>query len=222
MLGILLSRKPSPIEIASDADFHVIRWWKTIQNEEKAEQVKVLLDKSLHHRGMFAEAVGAIGGDDDILHTWGMCLSFYQCLTKSTAVMAYDYAQSYASISSSMPHIFGRKILYVCQRVKRVQFDTFDAMRILDKMRDSYEVLVYCDPPYKGTENYSHGIDDKAFIEKITKFNETMFAVSGTGDQWDVLGDYGWTKHSFETFRGTQHWYTEEKKKRMEVLWTNY
>ena len=86
-------------------------------------------------------------------------------------------------------------------------------------------MLIYCDPPYEGTTNkwYKGELDYDKFKD-VLKAQRGRVALSGEGHFYD---DLGWQRHELEGVSnaayGTGGQYgTKKKKRRTEVLYTNY
>ena len=110
------------------------------------------------------------------------------------------------------------------ERIKHVQFLNRDALKILDRIKDDKDYLIYVDPPYEKTSTELYGQDnqvDHGALMDILKVQKGKVAVSGYGTSYDALG---WERHEKKVRlkAGIIQKVNASQPNRTEVLWTNY
>ena len=110
------------------------------------------------------------------------------------------------------------RVFPLAERLRRVVLWNIPAEEVLDKLRDTEEAVIYCDPPYPGSETkhyVNRGEIDTPRLSELLLAQRGGVAISGYPGNWDHLG---WRRIDFaHTFID---WQTC-KKVRTECLWIN-
>ena len=224
MLGILINRPKSEVELVNDLNGHIFCFWAAIRDHR--EEFKELCAVTPWCRRTYDTAyadlqAGRFGGD--IVKTgWAVYVCLWQGLLhalgqKGWARMFCHGRRGKVWGIDCVPHI---ETLY--ERIARVQLESIDAVELLKwtyKKRDS---VIYCDPPYGGDAYNGYQtppLDREAVTEALLKQSGRV-AISGYNDDWDHLG---WQKHyKRTTFSKVGVAASDQSSERIECLWTNY
>ena len=219
MCGVLLTRPPSKVEIINDLDGNIANWWRVLRDQPQA--LERLIKATEHGREVFDEAKAYLSeqGKEPIKWAWAthvvLRFSVQHSLGKSHLVFNYKPTGGLSGRRD-----FYRMIEPIHRRLKDVQIENRCALHLLDRMKSIEDSVIYCDPPYQGTDNnaYLHREINREALSNLLLAQAGRVAISGFNDDWDHLD---WKRHSRErksyVFQGFQ-----SDTKRVEVLWTNY
>lgn len=102
-------------------------------------------------------------------------------------------------------------------RIRRVQLECIDANDLLKSAASLDNAVIYCDPPYPTANNqpYAEFKIDYPRMAELLAAQSGAVAVSGYGDDWDLLG---WERREFPS-----HYFPIKGgvQPRTEVLWRN-
>ena len=116
---------------------------------------------------------------------------------------------------------FPRQIGMLAVRLRDVQLESVCALKLLRRMSDLDDVVVYCDPPYFGSDCSAYStpaLDVDAFLD-VLKEQKGCVAVSGYGD---VLDGLGWNRYELDVQFWGRGKGSGDLSRRTEVLWANY
>lgn len=221
MLGVLLSRPPSDIEMASDANRRVVTWWTAIRDYPK--EFGHLVQYTPRHREVFEQAWTQV--DDPDLDPLRRALAFHVIIEQSFIHADNPWHKGW-SVNRRAEKAMGRfdedDIRRLSLRIRQVMFETNDAFAILERWRDVKDCLIYCDPPYgtARTDAYSHhAAPDRDRFREALLAHAGPIAVSGLGDEWDCLG---WRKETKAEWVAASNTAAQSKRrKNVESLWLN-
>ena len=236
MLGVLLSRSPSPVEKANDHNGLVIDWWEVLRDHSDELQRRLALTP--YSSEILSEAAEVTAApelcDDIIKRAWAVSIvcgqSIGRRLSDGTAVTWRRFglksnpgsppAGSWRSFVESLPHL--------AERISRLEVDRRDAVEFTDALASSDNAAIYLDPPYradhmpvKNRRYYKDDVDADALVEVLLSA-KALVAVSGyPGDRWEPHLDKAcWNRVEREVpsfVRAEANGHT-----RTEVLWMNY
>ena len=108
-------------------------------------------------------------------------------------------------------------VVQLQKRIRDVQLECGDAVKLLGKLAALDYAVIYCDPPYAQADKryYAHDVD-RAALADVLIAQQGRVAIGGYGDEWDALG---WQRHERRT---TLSSHLRDQPERVEVLWTNY
>ena len=222
MLGILINRAPARQEIASDSSRHVMRWWEAVRlrPEELARRIRATPE----HRGVHEQARHMLFGPGGppaglVDHAWAVAVVIGDSLVKGCSPDATWVPVYNGQARRMSKDTLASRISTVADRIRRVQLETRDACAILERTARCSDAMIYCDPPYQGSDCTPYGphqIDHDRLTE-LLRAQRGDVAISGYGDTWDCLG---WERHERRTIhraiaRGVGS-------PRTEVLWRNF
>ena len=218
MLGVLLQRRPARIEVAGDRNPDLINWWECVRSDWR--ELKRLVAHTPHSRKVLDDALTAFQ-TPAARSSLDRALLYHILMTQSMEANAYD--KSLTLLRYRAPVVYGDRLEALAERVRNVQFLVVDAVELLDHFRGRADAIIYCDPPYKTTENKRYGPGhtvDYHWLTQALIAQRGRVAISGYDDEWDSLG---WRKVQTEKAVGIIHKRDVKKgKPRIESLWLNF
>lgn len=216
MLGVLLQRKASAVEIVNDTDHNLVNWWRHVR--DKPADLKHLVMNTPRSREEYSVQQRLLREGN--LSNLRRALAYHVVLSQSRASSANEggWQTSYARGFDGNRAVEDSLYL-LSKRLRGVQIENRDAVDLLDRIKEYDDAVVYCDPPYSKSNVTAYGnftFDRERFGGSVTKLAGKV-AVSGKEDEWDSLG---WHKVSMK--RPT--WVADGEKKVVfsESLWMNY
>lgn len=222
MLGILLARPKSRLEMVNDSNGWLISWWKAVR--DYPNEFGLLIDNTPYSRDLYEEAItqiksictGNILQDGLVAHT-----VITQSLAHGLGARKSSWSVTYAD-NTSLGKWYDKNIKILHERIKDVQIENKDCLSILEKTSAKNKAIIYCDPPYQNAKTEDYG---KFYID-LDKMTELLLAqkgevfVSGYDNEWDHLE---WERYEHKTIcRGIgKSNKIGSATSRTEVLWTN-
>ena len=228
MLNILLNRKRSRNEIVSDANGHIMTWWRAVRDypEELARRMMATPFHRAQHRECYEMLFGS-GADETrpaIDTAWAVTVVIADGLMHVCSADKSDsWAPKYGTSGRFTREGLASRFAPLADRIREVQFESWPAERMLVRTAGMADAMIYCDPPYvsrpKTTIVYGKGAMpiDVPKISELLLAQKGKVAISGYDDEWSHLG---WECATFET----EHFgvATGDRSPRREKLWTNY
>ena len=231
MCNILLTRPKSRLEIINDIDTDIMTWWKVIRDHH--DELRYYIDYTPHCRRTFKIAYDGIRDnafcDDPIKCAWAVYMILQHGITHSMRRNAF--APVYQGSLKLWNTRFSPYLDMLHDRVCNVQMENTDALVILKGTRDVKNAMIYCDPPYHGTnavtgekttvDKYQSPEIDIDAMSDVMQRHKGKIAISGYEGSWDHLG---WNCHTLDISFVIGGGGTTEKegKPRTEYLYTNY
>ena len=220
MLGVLLSRRPTRIEIVNDTNDRLINWWTMIR--DRPEEFGMALDWTHQHsRTGFEMARADLDHEDPIKRAVAFTVIVNSSVQHSDR--NGNTRKSYYAVGQGGVYSWcGEDIVKLRERTKHVQLECMDAVELLKRTRTETGAVLYVDPPYRSadTSNYRF-VPDWDALGKALKEQAGKVAVSGYAGDWDCLGwhreDFDCHAMVYDKASGTM---TAQDRK--ECLWTNY
>ena len=224
MGGILLSRPKANIEIINDLDGWIYSWWKAVR--DYPDELKWQLKCTPYSRRAYELSCEHIakGITEDIVNdAYHATIVIAQSLIHATNAKPYDWGRVFVStnINRNERHKIDM-IGPISERIKDIQLENRDALKLLNEIAHKEKILIYCDPPYKTkwkNVSYVETIDYDAMTD-LLKAQSGRVCISGYSDEWDHLG---WTKSSvnshFASFKGDDN---IGSRQRVESVWRNF
>lgn len=228
MLGVLLQREKSRIELVNDRDGMISAFWECIRDyPDKLEWKfanapidRVLFNKSIEIKNKH------LNGEDidkvDLAFAVGVIL-LYGFGGKNEG-KGQGYCCIFPQPTFETAYKFSKRISLLHKRIIDVRVENCDVLEILDKTKKHSDCVVYCDPPYlQARSGYSAGLDCKQELVDMLKAQNGAVAISGYNDDWDDLDWYKETKRVKTTVAGMAGDNFENVEMvRMETIWSNY
>ena len=221
MLGVLLCRVPSHVEIVSDANHDVIHWWNMVRDhhDELTRRVSMVL----WHRDELMAAKAVLESDEK--DPMERAVAFQVAIQQSVASSPWrtGWSSHYSPNVGSLGRWNATRFAAIHRRIRKVQFETRDAAYMLERTAKVDDIVVYADPPYGNADTSPYGDHrhiDRAAIADLLRAQRGFVAVSGYGDDWDCL-DWRRSELTVEITPYNSAEGRQEKKPRTEVLWTN-
>ena len=229
MLGVLLCRPKAKMEIVSDANEHIVSWWRAVRDYPK--EMAYAIQNTPWSRSEYTRCYNALMDG-----TWKTALERAIAVhvviqqgimhgLKLDGAERNGWAPTYAPKAGSFGKWTGEEFLALHERIKDVQLDTKDANKMLERAGKVDRASIYCDPPYSETDNRPYGglpYDRQATLDILPKVKGRV-AISGYNDDWAELEGKGWKRHQKETLhRHIGEHSTGKATQRVEVLWTNF
>ena len=226
MLGILLQRKKSPIEIVNDLDGMLYSYWKCVRDypdelghklantptcRRTFERAKTIRDDFVS--GKNVELV-------EIAHSVAVILQFGfngRLTSNSMPISIFGKRKNIRGVGENMAKLH--------QRISVIEIENVCVLKLLDKLKDVSDTVIYCDPPYpsKKQNEYNFDIPNMSDFVDLLKKQKGRVAVSSYDGDFDVLD---WHKELLDVqVAKTNNWGDSEKDhtlNRVEALWTNF
>lgn len=222
MLGVLLQRRPARAEIASDIDGRLITFWQIMrsQPEELCHRIEWTAMHAQEHRDARA-VVRAWDDHDDVTRAWAVAVCLWQGFVPSMHKTGWRLPTARALWPSGRQ--VADRLAAVAQRISGVLFHTWDAIDAIGRYADHPEAVIYCDPPYPGSDISTYSpearkLRPEALIEALRDVRGRC-AISGYGDAWDALG---WRRVEMPTNITVAPTSQVRDAARPETLWCNY
>lgn len=225
MLGVLLRRRPSALEVVNDLDLNVTTFWRVVREQPQALVDYVgALPQGREDAERMLDVWRDPGGHSDIERA--AALLYLGCTTAGAT--RTSYRTRYRVASPLWTHIDA--IAPLADRLVNVQIENRDALEVLDRARIEPAAMIYCDPPYEGaadTRAYAASVDIAALVEMVTAPDTTAkIAVSGyEGSLVGLIDRPGWVIHrrtQAMTAGITQLGSDQKRPMRVECLAVNY
>lgn len=219
MLGVLLQRRASQLEIASDADGRITNWWQCVRDrpEELAELVEWTPVSDRDWRAQRQR----LDDPDPLRRALALHVVLTQGLHAGAEARNYKYVWRPGGSTRTARVAFER----LRDRMRHVRLLNRDVCSILDKTADVADYVIYCDPPYQqaDTSPYARTSFDRGRFVRLLQAQRGAVAVSGYGTEWDCLG---WRRLEHEaqvtSYAHGYHAQRKAKAPRVEVLWVNF
>ena len=217
MLGILLARRRSKIEVANDLDGRIVNWWRVVRDH--GEELQELLQNTpCSSRQMFDDA-------DDEDHEDGVRGAYFYTLKLlwgfgSRAEGTYHTGWNRTRIQTNradQPHRLD--IGRLKDRLQGVVVEHLEAVELLRRSAKHEDAVIYCDPPYPTATKsrlYRHNDIDRDGMSTMLLRQKGEVMISGYGEEWDHLG---WNRLEIDAFSSMS---PDGDHNRIEVVWMNY
>ena len=224
MLGVLLSRQPAPNEIANDLNGRVINWWLVVRDEAKCEELRRLFDNTPVSDDIYSDyRLGMDEGDDVERALKFMYVIKYNVIHgdgDTPPLPPLNTTKSNHRWASSTTRV----IHELRKRTREVHFTNRPALKLLNRLADIEDAVIYVDPPYASARTAAYAVVQHDHFETLEalKRQRGRVAVSGYNDEWDDLLEAGWNRSEYRTFTVISANASRRSTERTEVLWTNY
>lgn len=220
MLGVLLQRPQSKVELVNDLDKRIITWWMEVRDNPREFAYRV--SHTPKSRVEFDRCVAML--DDSDAAPMEMALAVHVVLSQSlmAGLGKPHWAVGYSTAMGTRRPMAEERIQALSERLINVQLEARDALEILERTSTVTDAVIYVDPPYSLADTSLYG-QRQVELDALTASllaQKGQVAISGYGDEWDHLD---WTRHA----RGVQRHTLVAGKgvnvdDRREILWTNY
>ena len=221
MLGVLLQRQPSKLEIVNDKDRLIINWWQVVRDDP--DELAHRLEHTPHSRVVYAEACDVVNqaratGESGVRVAWATMIIITQ--GRIAVLCESEEPHSHWSLmrrGNATPRA-GLRIRGMADRLRDVHLECCDAVDLLNRVGTKPNTVVYCDPPYPAADDraYHARLDDDRFVEAVLACRGRV-AVSGHAGDWPQLDAAGWRREE----RPVQITVAQGGE-RIEALWCNY
>jgi len=187
MLGVLLQREPSRIELVNDIDGRVANWWRVVRdmNDELVERLQWT---PRSEEEFYNIRDGTWDDKDELWKAWAFTIIIWQ----SYASKSYDmtrFSRNYATPPRATQNVID-KIEQLRDRLINVQIFNTEAATIINKLNREEDAVIYCDPPYYTArqDTYKHvSFDIEGFKETVAD-TSCRILISGYPGEYDDLG----------------------------------
>jgi DNA adenine methylase len=229
--AVLLNRDPSPVETYNDLDSDVVNFFRVLR--EQKDELIYSIGMTPFSREEFILAVNANGNGRNLKPIERARRFFVRARqvrtglaqTASVGRWANCLNTSRAGMSGAVSRWLGsvEGLEYIASRLLRVQIENDTAENIINRY-DSSKTLFYCDPPYPHESRgdpkaYGFEMNDNehVYLAKILNKIKGKVAVSGYDCKLMRLLYKDWKIYKEKPKKAMSI-----KKKRQEILWTNY
>ena len=224
MLGVLLFRARSEVEVVNDLNRDVFRWWTVVRDRTEELAAKLAWTPAVSVQHLWSVNGDRPDGFDEEL--WGAYrLTVRALMTMGAKVDGGNHtALSLTHRPVSPPTPGG--LLLLRDRMRYVQIECRDACEVIERIGRYSDALIYCDPPYPASSRTNAGygaeMDEGDFVDAVLGARARV-AVSGYPGSYPALDAAGWACHERESqsFLGPVA-VGERNGPRTEVLWCNF
>ena len=222
MLGVLCARPRAKVEIVNDLDGNLVNWWLCIRKSTD-EMVRRIMSTPWSREVFWGAAKLLDGGGGTAVDR---AVAFHVIVEQGLRHCSAIPDRGEWGIRYRTTGTFSRwrpeHFQALAERLYYVQVEHRPADEILERASGEAMTTVYCDPPYPTTDRrpYAHEELDKDRFLELFRVQKGHVAISGYGDEWDVLGFY---RYEYETTHsGVGEHVRKGARARTEVLWTNF
>lgn len=218
MLGVMLKRTPSRMEVANDMDGNLINWWQQVRDNNDALCERLAWTPRSEQE--FAEVRDAYPweGKDDVWKAWAYTIILCHGYGGQTNIAKTHFGKKYDGGDVLNASLLAQ-LRALRDRMVDVQLWHMDAVELLEKFEENTGALIYCDPPYPSTQQANKNYEAHEELgENFTlslKAQQGKVAISGFPGEWDHLG---WECETMERISSLG----SAPAARTECLWTNF
>ena len=219
MLGVLLQRPKSTVEIVNDRNSRLINWWRCLRDHTDELLRQTMMTP--WSRELFTQAIARM--DNPALTDIERASAFHTVILQGyraddSVRTPGDWLIRYTDCNVPKNTEYLR-LLAVADRVADVTIENRDAVELLDRLARIPDITTYCDPPYATSDEHRFysdhvNLDDLTATLKAQKGN---VAISGYGTEWDHLD---WNRADRRSTCTLAREFGDTA--RTEVLWMNY
>lgn len=217
MLGVLLQRPKSRIEIVNDTNKDVVNWWRCVRDrgDELIEKCRLTPNSREELARAFAPESA-----DELERARVFSILLLQGINSGAA--SKSWRRRFRS-GGGMMATFADRLPDIISRIREVNLECVDACELLERVEGEPQCVIYADPPYRDADTSHYGgfeLDRERLTATLGK-QKGRVAISGYGDEWDHLG---WRKEArkFTLQNAVVVGGGNRKDAREEVLWMNY
>lgn len=153
-LSVFFYKRPSTAEVLNDRDGEIVNLWRVIQSEGKRfarEADKLPYARCLYNEWADQWYRGCRPEDpfERALHFFYFCRASFSAKQFNKSGWAHSIQKNQAAAYRSAV----KDIAWACRRLAVAQLECRDFRDVIAS-NDSPDVLMYCDPPFVGTESY--------------------------------------------------------------------
>lgn len=217
MLGVLLQRRKSPIEVVNDADERLLTWWRMVRDHHEGFARRLRFTP--YSRREYEHQLTLLDDPDPMTRATAVHVALAQSVLHCTSPGSWKPPAVRNTPPPRHPDI---EALHA--RIADVALEHRDAVDMLERWCRETDAVIYFDPPYPSayTEPYASTVVVDAATEVLAGA-KALVAVSGYSNEWNALG---WRRIERPVYTPVGH-STEQGGvgsglKRVEVLWTNF
>ena len=219
MGAVLLARAPVKLEILNDRNDRIINWWRMVR--DCPEEFGYLVEHTPLSRTEYRWAVENV--DNRELSDLRRALAFHICIDQNLAgvdghlSIHHGWIRAFNPAVGSLARHNRADIRALAERLRTVQLENIDGVKLLERLAGLDYAVIYCDPPYPSTVTNYYRYGEVGIRELRGGLLEQAgaVAISGFGSEWDFLG---WEKSSHHRLRRQIQGKGEG---RVEMLWRN-
>lgn len=219
MLGVMLYRPRSYIEIANDLNGRLVNWWRVVRNQPA--ELRRLVECTPWSETELAHCQSTLdeGCALERARKYHAVLKMSMFQTETGSGMQYSNVKDHAHMRRRVE----RELELLAERIREVVWMNKPAVDVLRIAADWSNAVIYCDPPYASADTSLYGVvrhDRDATLDALRQ-QRGRVAISGYGDEWDALG---WERQERIAIAPSTRRLAAgiPSPRRVEVLWTNY
>lgn len=216
MLGVLLKRKPSKVEIVNDLNSEVYNWWKQLRDNHEA--LCELLSRTPYSEQLFNEHKHANWDEQtDLWRAWAFTIIVWQSYASKSNRNEANFGRFYSGGGPVAAENIAARLAETASRIGNIQLFNTDAIKLLKRLADRPDATIYCDPPYYSAsiKEYTDSIADVDSFKDVLTQMKGKVAISGYPGEYD---DLGWETHTLERKCRV----ASKSVNVQETVWTNY
>lgn len=220
MLGVLLDRLPSKVEIINDTNDRVVNWWQVVRDKPEELYHKCYFTPFADKTVEYASSTIDEGTDVERAWKWFVIANCTYGSFGPRKKLGVTYANS--GYTANRARAFERWLeqsTELANRMRNVQITHRDGNELLAKTASMDYAIVYCDPPYYSRRQDIYKENNAIDIDQLTESlsnQEGRAAISGVDTEWDHLN---WDRHEKHINRAVGQ---GRRRADTEVLWVNF
>lgn len=221
MIGVLLNRDPSKVEVVNDTYDRIVNWWEVVR--DKTDELYHKCFYTPFSDTVLEKCTTTIDEGTDVERAWKLFVSFTCSYGGYGPRKKLGVTYAGGAHSSNRARAFERfleDVHDIANRIRNVQITNRDALEVLSGPISQYDyAIIYCDPPYYSRRKDIYKFNNDFDIDELTEILYTQkgsVAISGVDQEWDHLG---WERHEKKINRSVGR---GKRREDTEVLWTNY
>lgn len=162
--AVFWGKQPAKIEIINDVNAHVINFYKQLQGNY--EQLKSLVDMTLHSRDTYKEALVIYHAPylfSPLERAWAFWVTTNMGFSRQIGSWGYDRQGKQEVAMKNRREQFTD---VYSDRLKCVQVECNDAVDVIFS-RDCERAFIYCDPPYVGADQGHYGGYEQCHFDEL-------------------------------------------------------
>jgi len=192
--GVLFQKPPSKVEVYNDRDGDIVQFFRVLR--ERPDELVEWLEAVPYARDVYDKWASEFYDEgyrpDDEIERAGrfFVLRYMQWAAKHDSVAGFHIQPRQDSVNKMRQKV--SKLDKFAERLRGVHIENLDWHECVEK-HDTPETVIYCDPPYRGTENLvnGEGMDHRrlhdALLEADGRAVVSYDAVPPFyGDEWHV------------------------------------
>ena len=225
MASVLLNRPPAGVEVYNDLNGRVVNWFRVVR-DQPADLIR-LLKSTPYSREIWEECRQEIVKDEEhapLNRAYHFTVVVSMNIRHNDNIQAHTkgtWSRSPVRTNSTPFANLPGMLPFISARMRLVQIENINALKLIKDCAKFSDILIYCDPPYlsRDSSGYKNDDFDVEELKEVLLAQKGAVAISGANEEWDSLG---WHKHEQRLAKNRVMHGFELGENDMEAVWTNY